>query len=94
MPSNSEAQPIVGATARLIHAGEWQACHVRELTPDRAVLALDNRLEVGEKVVACVRDVGALAATVESGENGVYEVTLEGGSPDRACRMSNAYGRA
>ncbi len=94
MTSKSNAAPIAGASARLIHHGEWTSCAVAEITPRHAVLLLDGTLEIGEKIVACVRDVGAIAGAVAEARDGAYVVAFDGASPDVAARMPNCYGRA
>lgn len=94
MTSKPNAAPIVGNTARLIRHGEWTPCSVAEITPRHAILLLEGSLEIGEKIVACVRDVGAIAGAVSEARDGAYVVAFDGASPDLAARMPNCYGRA
>ena len=94
MSNRHAAAQIVGSPARVIRQGEWRPCEVRELTPDRALLLLEDSLEIGERIVACVRDVGALAGTVKSVQNGSCEVSFADIAPDTFERTANAYGRA
>ena len=85
---------LVGCEARLIRAGEWARCRLAEITPRGALLELDVPVAVGEKVVACIGALGALAGTVSEAADGRCAVSFSGGGPLTHEHMPECYARA
>ena len=77
MRDGSTQQPIACGKARLIAAGEWTSCRLHEVTPEAAVLETDRPLGVGDPVVACIADVGALAGVVSANDGGKISVKFK-----------------
>lgn len=74
--SNNGNRNLVGAPARLIVAGEWRDCRLKEITPAVAVIETEGTLGVGEAVVACVAELGALPAIVNAAEGDEISITF------------------
>lgn len=74
--SNDGNQNLVGAPARLIVAGEWRDCRLKEITLEEAVIETEGTLGVGEAVVACVTELGALPAVVNAAEGDEISITF------------------
>lgn len=75
--AHSEAAALVGCNARLIKAGEWSDCRLTEITPAGAKIQASTDLRVGERVVACIAEVGALTATVSAVVDGDCSLSFE-----------------
>ena len=84
---------LVGCEARLILGGEWLDCWLAELTPRGAVLEIDRPLPIGEKVVACIGEVGAMPGVVSEVGGGLCEIAFRTTGPDIRARMSSCYAR-
>jgi len=67
---------LVGAPARLIVAGEWRDCRLKEITPAEAVLETAGALAVGDAVVACVTELGALPGVVNAAAGDEVSITF------------------
>lgn len=67
---------LEGASARLIVAGEWRKCQLKEITPSTAVVETEGGVEVGETVVACVTELGALPGVVDAADGQQLSITF------------------
>jgi len=67
---------LVGAPARLIVAGEWRDCRLKQITPVEALFEIEVALGVGDAVVACVTELGALPGTVKAAEGDEISISF------------------
>ncbi len=84
------AGALQGVAAKLIHAGQWAGCRLAEISPTGALFEVDHDIVVGEKVVACIAEVGALAGVVAESGGGRCAVQFAARAPGAAL----AYARA
>lgn len=94
MIEQTEAPALVGCEARIIQDGEWRRCRLAEISPRGALLEMEDAPPVGEQVVACISEVGALAGTVEETSDGRCAIAFRQPTAASAARMSRTYSRA
>lgn len=93
MPHSNEAPTLVGRAARLIAGGEWTDVRLAEISPRAARFETDRPFGVGDPVVACIAEVGALAGVVETVDGGSCSVVFRTSAADAASNIAACYSR-
>jgi|GEM_PF-2268444 len=95
MTSISNDPALIGCEARLIRSGEWLRCWLEEITPSGARVVVDHAVAVGERVVACIGEVGAMPGTVSEASDGRCAISFSETAPQTLrARMPACYERA
>ncbi|MGZ0188627.1 MAG: PilZ domain-containing protein [Alphaproteobacteria bacterium] len=93
MENQSRSTALIGCDAKLIHGGQWARCRLTEISPTGVQFEMEESLEVGERVVACIADVGAIAGEVAQSSNGRCSIAFLGGSSVIGDQMAGCYTR-
>ncbi len=93
MQDANMSAPLIGCEAKIIRAGQWIRCRLAEISPRGALLQTDVELAIGDKVVACIGEVGAMAGAVAEIKDGLYAVVFKTVSAQSLARMPGCYAR-